>query len=247
MENKLEYLRFKPSSELQNFVNCYWFYTVDNQEHEFNILPDAFFDIIIFLNEQNKTIITGIWSKSSVLRFSNASIIGLQFKPRFLCINDLKIADCVDASKEFNLQDLNISLDKLTALIGDKEAVMDYFNTALLEFVHSKVPDEKLEKVFDVLERNILTMNINEMAAELDCTQKTIYRIVMKYLGISPKEYLTIMRFRDSLKKDVNTSLDGFYDQSHFIKNVKKLTGETPKELLADTVRNLQYKDDVDR
>jgi AraC-like DNA-binding protein len=90
-------------------------------------------------------------------------------------------------------------------------------------------------------------MNITGLAEKMNCSDKTIFRFVRKYLGINPKTYLEIMRFRESLKEQNCASVNGFYDQSHFIKSVKQLTGETPKKILMDTVRNLQYKDTIDR
>jgi hypothetical protein len=67
----------------------------------------------------------------SLMHFSNTYVIGIQCKPQFLCIKDLKIADCVDSSKDFNLQELNIDAEKLIAFADNKESVVNYFNKML--------------------------------------------------------------------------------------------------------------------
>jgi AraC-like DNA-binding protein len=55
-----------------------------------------------------------------------------------------------------------------------------------------------------------------------------------------PKEYIQILKFREALhylgQNDNNTLTDicfeaGYYDQSHFIRNINRYTGKKPGEL----------------
>jgi len=64
-------------------------------------------------------------------------------------------------------------------------------------------------------------------------------------MGCSPVEYRRICRFRSSLTNRLNNSHfknlteisyeEGFYDQSNFIKEFKKITNHNPKDFFKTT------------
>ncbi len=65
-------------------------------------------------------------------------------------------------------------------------------------------------------------------------------RIFQAHIGISPKQYLKIVRFQNAIFIKQNSKAitltdlayeAGYYDQSHFIKEIKDLAGKTPKKL----------------
>lgn len=70
----------------------------------------------------------------------------------------------------------------------------------------------------------------------LNVNRKTLFRLFTTHTGVSPTTFRRIMRFRQTL--DINNIQDisltalayeaNFTDQSHFIKEVQKLTGDTP-------------------
>ena len=80
--------------------------------------------------------------------------------------------------------------------------------------------------------------SIGNLAAELKINERTLERRFQKEVGISPKQFSTIIQFQLSLEqltlKDFSKLTDivydnGFADQSHFIKVFKAFTGKTPK------------------
>lgn len=89
--------------------------------------------------------------------------------------------------------------------------------------------------------RNIFS--VSELYGQADLHAKKLYRLFKTYLGISPKEYLQMHRFRSALKLMENAptySLTqiayqaGYYDQSHFIKEIRRFTGKCPRHLVND-------------
>ena len=59
-------------------------------------------------------------------------------------------------------------------------------------------------------------------------------RYLNKYLGVSLKTYLNIQKVYAAYIQIRNGEFfpnDGFYDQAHFIREIKKHTGETPSTL----------------
>jgi AraC-like DNA-binding protein len=82
----------------------------------------------------------------------------------------------------------------------------------------------------------------SELSKRLFLTGKSLERTCAALIGISPKQFIRIVRFQEVIngftKKD-NKLLseisceNGYFDQAHFIKDFKALSGFTPKEFLA--------------
>ena len=77
-----------------------------------------------------------------------------------------------------------------------------------------------------------MTYNNNKLAEELAITDKTLYRYFKRLIGISPKNYFSIVRSRTALtsyvldKETFSPYNYGYYDMSHFRKDVIKFTGQ---------------------
>ena len=86
-------------------------------------------------------------------------------------------------------------------------------------------------------------IGINQMASEACLCRRQFERIFAEQIGISPKQYLKIIRFQYALfQKQQDADLDmidlaykcGYYDQSHFINDFKSLSGLTPNQCFAE-------------
>jgi len=81
---------------------------------------------------------------------------------------------------------------------------------------------------------------VNDIEYQLGVSRKTLLRIFKTNTGISPTSFRRVVRFRQALEKNKIQSLSltqlayiaNFTDQSHFIKEVHKLTREKPSSFL---------------
>lgn len=80
-------------------------------------------------------------------------------------------------------------------------------------------------------------LKIDEIAKKYNFTRQHINILFSKNVGKTPSEYRKTHRFRNALiNKNESKNLTTlshqnlFFDQSHFMKDFKKLTGERPKE-----------------
>lgn len=83
------------------------------------------------------------------------------------------------------------------------------------------------------------TKQIPALAFEACLSRKQFERNFTELIGISPKQFLRVIRFQRALFiQQYNSSLKltelaadaGYYDQSHMISEFKQLSGYTPKQ-----------------
>lgn len=76
-----------------------------------------------------------------------------------------------------------------------------------------------------------MQLGIDDLAERMFATSKTINRYFNRVVGISPKNYFSILRTRTALTAYVNNPgfvpyNHGYYDMSHFYKDVVRFTGK---------------------
>jgi AraC-like DNA-binding protein len=77
-----------------------------------------------------------------------------------------------------------------------------------------------------------LELTSSQLANELSSTNKTIYRYFTRVIGTTPKQYFSTVRARAALsayvanKKQFSPYDHGYYDMSHFYKDVIRFTGK---------------------
>jgi len=85
-------------------------------------------------------------------------------------------------------------------------------------------------------------VTVRRLSQRLSTTEKNLERKFSRYIGISPKRFLQVVRFEGIMaalyrKRSVNLTeiaLNcGYYDQAHFIKEFKRFTGYTPGNFIA--------------
>ena len=74
----------------------------------------------------------------------------------------------------------------------------------------------------------------DHQCADFGVSARQLRRLTQHHLGLSPKDFSRIVRFQQvlrAMKSNHNAAvwLDHYYDQPHFIREFKKLTGHTPR------------------
>ena len=116
-----------------------------------------------------------------------------------------------------------------------RETFENYWLSKLIPFDNSF-----LQKAIDLLEDYDRDYSIQEIADQCLTSRQNLSKTFCAHLGKTPSDYKKIHRFRNALnhfekqknKKNLSSLLvdSTFYDQSHFIKDFKSLTGKTPKD-----------------
>ena len=101
------------------------------------------------------------------------------------------------------------------------------------------------------LEKSSHLPTLDQIRIRYNLHHKKLERLFHKNVGLSPKSYLKVLRFKKVYKyfnRSRRTFYDGkifdlgYYDQTHFIKEFKFFTGDTPTEYYRNT---LPKNDDI--
>ena len=113
------------------------------------------------------------------------------------------------------------------------------------KLTHSEKKIKRIDLIKDVmseLTKDDFFDNINNVAARYGITSRYLQKLFAQHTGLTPKLYSKINRFQNSLvlvaqKNTPLTSIAyecGYFDQSHFIREFKSFTGQTPSSFTAE-------------
>jgi len=120
------------------------------------------------------------------------------------------------------------------------EKRIEIISAFLLDIFQTKKEslDLQIRKAIQTIIDNKGQIAIKDICSKIHITERTFERRFIKEVGISAKQFSTIIQFQFSLeqltKKEFEKLTDvvydnGYADQSHFIKVFKAYTGKTPK------------------
>lgn len=107
---------------------------------------------------------------------------------------------------------------------------------ALRSLLADVKPDPRVDAAVEVITRSGGRAAIERVAAAAGVTRQHLARAFAYHVGVSPKTFARVMRFRRALKlackgkqawADLAAEL-GYFDQSHLIAEFREFAGETP-------------------
>ncbi len=248
MKPKSSYQQINPTSKLVDFVDSYF----ESKNFSRDVLKrtiflDSFFKLIITIVDGKlvNLFLTGFWFKEKEIEIPpNSNVFGIKFKilaPEY--VFNREIASILQ-SVEF-LDSTFMGIDKLQ--LDSLQEYVNQIEPILLKkiFENEKIDSKKLalSKLIYSRDGNVL---INELVKEIKWERRQVNRYFNKYHGISLKKYLSIQRVYAAFIPLINKKLstpEGFHDQSHYIKEIKRHTSYTPTELEKEkNVRFIQLK-----
>ena len=163
------------------------------------------------------------------------------FKPHalqsLLGVNASALTNHLVELREFSVGDLNMQL-----LEARNEQVR---LTLLTNFLASKLRqattrDRLIEESLCIIHNNVGRVTVKNLLECLNISERQFEKRFSQTVGLSPQFYIRVKRFTEAIRlmqtgryerlTDVAHSLN-FYDQSHFIRDIKAFSGITPKSL----------------
>lgn len=232
----MNYKEFQPDPLLTGFVkNYWWFDNSTDKPFDLTILPDGYFDLILSFENyrQNGISLTGIWTRQVDVSIDpNSQLFGVRFK---LLAVDYVIRHHIASfcnSEQIQENDFwqlnNLSFTNL-------ESVAENMNMVILSILSSqKSIDSRKQNLFDLLYKTNGGQTIEKYSRQVGWTSRQINRYFKERFGIPLKSYCRILRCFASyrhIKEGKFYPEQNYFDQSHFIKDLKEHTGNNPKAL----------------
>lgn len=120
----------------------------------------------------------------------------------------------------------------------------------LIKKLSEKWKDNLVVNLTNSINKNYKDIKINRLAKELNLSRRHLLRRFIDSTGLSPKQFAGIIRFQKALylKREGYHWGDiaencGYFDQSHFIKEIERYVGTTPEKIFSDTkpTKLMQY------
>jgi AraC-like DNA-binding protein len=230
------YEEIDTDKSLADFVKRFWKFsnpTADTQHY--TILPDGYFDLIITIkaNKLDNITLFGFWTKEvEVVIPADTIIIGICFKPLAAeYILQQIIADTLNNFKKLSNDFWNINSIQFDNF---KMWTEEITNEMLQNLKKVKAFDNRKQNLFNLLFQSNGSLTVDELSKQTFWSSRQINRYFKNKFGLTLKTYSNILRcassYTDIRDGDLFPKQD-FYDQAHFIKEIKKYTGYNPKEL----------------
>lgn len=235
MIHDLAYQSIKPNKNLSDFVDSFWsMKNKSDQTLETIGLPDGRIDLSLIKTAETSFQIrllglgTQQYEKGKIP--ANSLTFTISFKlPAVEYVFHERIADLLNSGKllENNFWDFN------EKDLSDFELFFEKASSKIESLLLKEI-DIRKQKLFRLIYETNGDMTVKELSENSNWSSRQINRYFNQYFGISLKGYCSILRFRASLEHIAKGKLfpeENFSDQTHFIKEIKKISGSLPKEL----------------
>ncbi len=231
----IRFREYITNGHLNDYVHSFW--KCENSAKatsHHTIIPDGYFSLIVIYvkGELKNVILHGIYTEPTSISIPESGVIfGIHFKllsAEYLFTRGFKPG--LNQRKILPIMYRNIN----SFGVGDFEA----FKTCITNDIENRIPqlsniDERKLQLFKYIYQNEIR-TIEELTLKVNWRSRQINRYFSSEYGFSLKELMKIIRCRKNIE---NMTPDNFYpkmqyyDQSHFIKEVKRYTGTTPARL----------------
>jgi AraC-like DNA-binding protein len=250
----------KPSKTLSPYIKRYW--AIENALDKDDvcvqrIIPTGLPELLLYFTARPKILTDNKHLSDNVALYGhqngfydielagNLSVFSIVFQPQGL-MQFFKFPLNEICNRNVSLKDINGQAgrdleEKMNETMTFNQRV-SVIETYLLNLLKNNFDDfnfRRINHVSKLIKHTHGNIGIAQMASEACLSRKQFERIFAENIGISPKQYLKIIRFQSAIfQKQQNNNLNmtelsyesGYFDQSHFINDFKSLCGLTPKQ-----------------
>lgn len=253
----LHYQVISPHPLLASYIGCYWILRVPPGQPERRelILPDGYAELILnygkpYVWRDQARDVEQVIKTVHLVGERDASIlvdlqeglnqVGVKFKPigLFSLLRQPleELANQIVKVDELNQRSLQELSERVFEAVDDI-AKIDVLNSFFLKrLLEVELPDKRIQSALQLILHRQGNIRIDELTNHFDIHYKTLERIFKTHVGLTPKVFARIVRFKYAYKRfhsvvlqDPSFFLDlGYYDQNHFIKDFKYFLHTTP-------------------
>lgn len=253
---------FKPSSILSQYIKYYWVLEANSNEGEIceRVIPTENIELMFhyqnpflmkhnnILTKQPQSLISGINNSYKDVSTNGCSgVIAVSFYPLGACNffdfplieieNNVINLDDIYKEKVCSIEEQILSAKTLQQRIN----IIEKYLLKKLKPVHHS-DTTLIDKSLSLINQSKGQISAVNVSEKLSISTKKMERKFSTLIGKTPKQYIKIIRLHEVIKSLSNsrskyfTELayeNGYFDQAHFIKDFKDLSGYTPKEFVS--------------
>ena len=237
---KSRYQEHPIQGRLAPFVECFWSIEPGSPLPEYPVLPDGCVDILFSPSSAAGLQIVGTMTQARRFSISGKHReFGIRFRPG-MAYPVLRLSGIETTDQSIPLSDICGSAgDRLSAQMQEAESPEEC--VGLLE-AHLGDPDQPgvVQRICAAIVERRGQSRVDELAFDAAMSARQLRRLFLEQLGLSPKHFCRVIRFRDSVSRIAacgkggdwaQVALDcGYYDQAHFINEFRELSGATPAQ-----------------
>ncbi|WP_216625849.1 helix-turn-helix domain-containing protein [Paenibacillus planticolens] len=241
---KFQLSRVTPSEDLAFFIRHFWIVRWDlrgQEPYEQHVIPNPCVNLIV---EPGRTAIYGPGKeKYGHYLEGQGCVFGVKFKPGGFypfvgrAVSDMQLSP-LSVRSVFDVDPLALETAMFAA--EDEQGMV-----ALMEqMIRLKLPGRDaqvtfINEIIDFINEQPDVTKVDALCDRFGVNKRTLQRLFDHYVGVSPKWVIKLARIQNAAEAtDVSVkpnwsklSMDlGYHDQSHFIKDFKSITGQTPDE-----------------
>lgn len=248
---------YQPSAPLRPYVDCYWegaFNLKAEETVSFKVVPNACLELIIHLDDLRcdfpgpdrwaqtpDYMLIGMITQVQEIRFrKTVPVFTIRFKPEALfTLFRLPGSKVLERYEDIN-DLLGGRLRDLCHRIREEKDVggmIRQTETYLLQRLHERSLDWGYVNEAAEMMRRAKDLTVRDISEQVHVSQRQLERKFREIVGVSPKHYLRLTRINRVMKVlERGRPLDltsvayycGYFDQAHFIKDFKRITGQNP-------------------
>lgn len=253
---RYRYQQSRPIDAFRHLVDAYWINQPDlgASARLDRVLPDGCIDLIFRSGPDGGRLFGSALIEQPTFFGAARSgwFVGVRFRPAMArAILDVEPADCRDTDTPAVLIDPALAaLEERLRACASAEGALALLRRA----IDTRLAEEKcdatptrVQEAIALLARGGDDAHVHGVARRLGITERSLHRDLTRWSGLSPKSLGRILRMQRALAALRSgrmplalTALQmGYADQAHMTRELKELSGFTPREILAP-VRNLQ-------
>ena len=242
IEQPKAYSTFKPSLPLKNWVKEFWQLNVPDGRYCYRSVPDNCVDIIVNLTHPEEIFVVTPFSTAKVFEMMGpVSYFGIRFN--ILGHQGLiaaPLSSWNDSDSVIDIEDI-LPKDTLDLLYGDIYKAMSFQHRCesllnkLLDVLRPYDIDSRLMRYILYCNHNSVVDLSDRQCSEFGVSARQLRRLTSQNLGLTPRDFAKTLRFQNTLQgiySGVSSDLwlNSYYDQPHFNRDFKHITGVTPNE-----------------
>lgn len=234
-----------PDAALHPYIDYYWLLSISQPTFTLEVIPDTAVDLVVSPDIPDfAALYFPVAEKFSIELEGPIRYAGICFHSTTAAellrmeLNQLTQLEIgVDTAQSLSIKPLMADIQGLDSISTLAERFDRYWLAQLDQIDTEKTPKARInhQQLINAIEGSVGSNSIATICKTLSVSERQFRRLSNDLFGLSPKKLQNILRLQTALEElfacEASQIRDLYYDDSHRIKELKRLTGCTPNQI----------------